>query len=158
GGTAQNGCGNGNPVAAPGFAVVPFATGFSSGNFTYQGIAFNGCPGAYGIAFDATGNLYVAHEPTGNIYKFDQSGGIAGGGTLLSAVPMGPSWEGWAFDARGNLYAARAATTSTTTGAVLQIDSTTGAVIRTVTSAITCPSGVAIDPVSGDLFTTNSCT
>src|SRR5206468_3785313 len=62
----QNRCGNGNPVAAPGYAVVPFATGFVSQDFSVGGIGAIGCPGAYGMAFDASGNLYVSDVPTGN--------------------------------------------------------------------------------------------
>ena len=62
-----NGCGNPAPPAAPGFQVTPYATGFIAQNFFFGNVTFGGCPGAYGLAFDATGNLYVSDSPTGDI-------------------------------------------------------------------------------------------
>jgi kumamolisin len=155
----NNGCGNGNPVPAPGFEVTAFATGFVSRNFTFGSINFGGCPGTGGMAFDPSGNLYVSDLPTGNIYKFGPGGGVANNGTLITSSPIGPGVGGLAFDMSGNLYAARAATTGNySTGAILQINPSTGAVMRTVASGITCPLSVQSDPLSGDLFTTDSCT
>jgi len=169
----SNGCGNGNPIAAPGFLITPYATGFVSQNYFYGDINNTGCPGAFGVAFDPVGNLYVSDQPTGNIYKFPPGGGVAGSATLLSAgssVPsagLGPSVGGLAVDKNGNLFAGRSATTGIfTTGAVLQIDTTTGAV-RTVAGtgssgivgglALTCPESIVIDPLTEDLFTDDSC-
>src|SRR5712691_6237562 len=157
-GGPANGCGNGNPIAAPGFLVTPYATGFVARNYFFGGVNFSGCPGAFGIAFDGSGNLYVADNPTGNIYKFPPGGGVANSGTLLTSTPIGPSLGGLAFDMSGHLFAGRDATTGNfTTGAVLQIDPVTGAVLRTVASGLTCPGMIAFDPLSGDLFTDDSC-
>ena len=155
-GGPANGCGNGNPVAAPGFLITPYATGFVAQNFSYGNINNTGCPGAFGIAFDGSGNLYVADAPIGNIYKFPPGGGVADNGTLLTSTPIGPSLGQLAF-ANGNLFAGRNATTGNfTTGAVLKIDPGNGTV-STVASPLTCPSEIAIDPLSGDLFTDDSC-
>ena len=168
-----NGCGNGNPTAGAGFLVTPYATGFVAQNFFYGDINDNGCPGAFGIAFDGSGNLYVGANPTGNIYKIPPGGGVANSTTLLSAgvatpsVGLGPLLGQLAFDKNGNLFASRGATTGNFfTGAVFQIDPVTGAVLRTIAGQgpsgtvglqLTCAAGVAIDPLSGDLFVDDDC-
>jgi kumamolisin len=153
-----NECGNGNPIAAPGYLVTPYATGFVSQNFSYGGIAFNGCPGAFGIAFDGSGNLYVSHAPTGNIYKFPPGGGVADSSTLLTQTPIGPFLGNLAFE-NGNLYAGRSTTAGPTLylGAVYKIDPNAGTVLNTFATNLTCPAEIAIDPLSGDLFVGDSC-
>ena len=80
--TASYVTGTANP--APGYAVSAFATGFfvSAGN---QGFSYN-CFGAYGMAWDAAGDLYVTDWPTGNVYKFGTSGGVADAGHLFTTV------------------------------------------------------------------------
>ena len=157
-GGIANGCGNGNPTPGPGFLVKPYATGFVAQNFFYGNINFGGCPGATGMAFDDSGNLYVADGPTGNIYKLPPDGGVANSITLLTSTPLGPSLSGMTFDKNGNLFVSRYATTGDFfTGAVMQINPSTGAVIRTVASNLTCPGTLSIDPLSGDLFTTDTC-
>jgi hypothetical protein len=71
---------------------------------------------------------------------------------------LGPTLGGLVFDNSGNLYASREATTGNfTTGAVMQIDPNTGAVIQTVSAGLTCPLGLYKDPLSGDLFTDDNC-
>ena len=58
----------------------------------------------------------------------------------------------------GRLYAARGATTGDfSTGAIFELDRTTGAIVRTVLANVTCPTGLIVDPVSGDLFFSDSC-
>ena len=161
----NNACGNANPTAALGYQVTPYATGFFSENFGYGAIDVSGCPGAFGIAFDALGNLYVGDRPTGNIYKFGAGGGVANSSTLLtpstsiSETLLGPTLGSLAFDKNGNLFAGRDITTGNCfDGAVFQIDPTTGAVLATVakgsgsSSGLACPAEIAIDPLSGDLF------
>ncbi|MGH7778985.1 MAG: protease pro-enzyme activation domain-containing protein [Candidatus Binataceae bacterium] len=153
-----NGCGNASPVAAPGFLVNTYANGVLAQNFFYGDVNFAGCPGAAGLAFDSSGNLYVSEASTGNIYKIPPGGGTAGSSTLLTTTPIGPAVAGLAIDTSGNLYAGRAATTGNFfTGAVLQIDTSTGAVIRNVASNLTCPSFLSVDPLSGDIFVDDSC-
>ncbi len=156
-GNPGNGCGNGTPPAAPGFQVTPYATGFLAQTVSYGNVNF-GCRGVAGLAFDAAGDLYVSYLPSGDIYKFPPGGGVANSSTLLTTTPLGPSLAGLAFDASGNLYAGRAATTGNfTTGAVYQVDPTNGSILNTVASNLTCPTEIAVDPLTGDLFTDDSC-
>jgi sugar lactone lactonase YvrE len=116
------------------------------------------CGGAFGMAFDQDGNLYVSDQPTGNIYKIPPGGGVVGEGTLLTKTPLGPGVIGLVIDKDGNLYAGRNATTEALgTGVILEIDPSTGDVIRTVASGLTCPALFAQDPVSGDLFADDNC-
>jgi len=157
-GSASNACGSGLPPAAPGFVVTPYATGFSAQNVSAGGVNF-GCWGATGIAFDSAGNLYVNEFPTGNMYKFPPGGGVAGAGTQLNSSSLGVTLAGLAFDSSGNLFVSRDVTTGNfTTGAVMQIDPSTGAVTRTISAGLTCPTTISIDPVSQDLFTDDTCT
>ena len=157
-GSLSNSCGSGLPPAAPGFIVTPYATGFSAQSIYYAGVNF-GCEGAVGIAFDSSGNLYVNEFPTGNIYKFAPGGGAAGASTQLNSSTLGVTLSGLAFDSNGNLFASIEATgASFTSGAVVQLDPSTGAVTKTISSGLTCPTTISIDPLSGDLFTDDTCT
>jgi Pro-kumamolisin, activation domain/Bacterial Ig-like domain (group 1)/Bacterial Ig-like domain (group 3) len=150
----EPGCAN-TEIAAPGFVAVPYVTGFLSQNFSFGGISYGGCPGPYGMAFDPSGNLFVADLVNGNLYKIPPGGGVADGGTLVGTV--GPSLAGLVFDSSGNLFAARNATTGDyTTGAVLQLDPSNASVIQTV-ATIPCAEPLSIDPLSGDLFTDDAC-
>ncbi|MFZ0658421.1 MAG: protease pro-enzyme activation domain-containing protein [Candidatus Binataceae bacterium] len=152
-----SGCATATPPAAPGFLVTPYATGFFAQSYAFGDVDFT-CAGAYGMAFDSSGNLYVGDGPTGNIYKFPPGGGVAGNSTLLTTTALGQSLAGLVFDSSGNLYASFDTTEGGfTTGMVLQIDPSTGAQIRTVASNLTCPTALSIDPLSGDLFADDSC-
>ncbi len=154
-----NGCGNAAPPAAPGFQVTPYATGFFAQNLFFGDVNFSGCPGAYGMAFDGSGNLYVAEFPTGNIFKFPPGGGAADKSTLITSTPLGPTLAGMVFDSKGELFASRDATTGNfNTGAIFKIDPSTGTILQTVAADLTCPTALAVDPISGDLFTDDSCT
>lgn len=154
----ENGCGLGSPAPGPGFAITPFATGFLAENFFFGNINFHSCPGADGLAFDASGNLYVSHLPTGNIYKFGTAGGVANSGTLVTTTAIGPGLGGITFGLDGRLYGARAATPGgDADGIIIEIDPSTGAVLRTVASALFCTLNVTTDPLSGDLFATSGC-
>ncbi len=156
-GGPATGCGNAAPPAAPGFQVTPYATGFIAQQVFFGDVNF-GCPGAYGMAFDKAGNLYVTYFPTGDIYKFPPGGGVADASTLLTTTALGPALSGLVFDKAGNLFASRDATTGNfTTGAVFQIDPANGTILRTVASDLTCPTALSVDPLSGDLFTDDSC-
>ena len=158
-GSPSNACGNSLPLAAPGFVVVPYATGFSAQSILTGGVNF-GCWGASGLAFDSAGSLYVNDFPTGNIYKFPPGvGGVADASTQLNSSSLGVTLAGLAFDKNGNLFASLDVTTGNfTTGAVVQVDPTTGAVTRTISAGLTCPTTISIDPLSGDLFTDDTCT
>ncbi len=156
-GNPGNGCGNGTPPAAPGFVATPYATGFFAQQVSFGGVNF-GCRGVAGLAFDASGNLFVSYLPNGAIYKFPPGGGVASSTTLLTQTPLGPSLANLAFDASGNLYAGRNATTGNfTTGAVYQVNANDGTIVKTVAENLTCPGTIAIDPLTGDLFADDSC-
>jgi hypothetical protein len=151
----EPGCSN-TEIAAPGYVAVPYATGFLSEDFSYGGIEYSGCPGPYGMAFDPDGNLFVADLVNGNLYKIPPGGGVANSSTLVGTV--GPSLAGLVFDSSGNLFASRNATTGDyTTGAVLQLNPSNANVIQTVAPNIPCAEPLSIDPLSGDLFTDDSC-
>jgi hypothetical protein len=125
-------------TTAPGVEATDIATGFPS----QDGI------GPVGITLDAAGRLYVADG--GTVYRFGPGGGAAGASTQLNATPIAGELTGLAFGRDGRLYAARR--TGARSGSVLEIDQDSGAVLRTVASDLPCPTGLAADPQSGDLF------
>lgn len=131
------------PAAAAGFAFSNFATNFSSG----------GCQGPIGLAFDSSGNLYAEDTFGNELYRFGPQGGSAGASTLAGTVTGNNARiSGMAFGRDGELYAGEYC------GDMVQLDPATGAVVRTVvanSSTMPCPTGVAIDPLSGDLFASN---
>jgi hypothetical protein len=152
----EAGCSN-TFVAAPGFVAQAYATGFIAENFSIDGLEVTGCPGAFGLAFDSSGNLFVVDQPTGEIYKFPPGGGVANSQTLLTQTAL-PSLDELAIDSDGNLYGGLNETGSNyNDGAVVQIDPSTGVVSRTVASGLTCPGLIAIDPLSGDIFAADNC-
>jgi hypothetical protein len=119
-------------------AVADFATGFAS----ERGI------GPVGVAFDEAGDLYVAAGQ--HLHRFGPAGGQAGLGSQVNPVPISGHLTGLTFGKDGLLYAARK--TGTRTGDVIQLDAETGLVRRTVASGLPCPTGIATDPLSGDLL------
>lgn len=92
-----------------------------------------------GLAFDASGNLYVAGSDDGNIYKITPSGAQS---TFASGIV---SPQGLAFDASGNLYVASYASS----GHIYKY--TSGGVQSTFASGIANPASIAFD-ASGNLF------
>jgi hypothetical protein len=154
----ESGCANGTPVAASGYVVTPYVIGLQANNFSYGDgqVNFGGCPGAAGIAFDTSGNIYVSDLPTGDIYKLPSGGGVAGASTLLNGT-LGSAVGQLVYEG-GNLYAAQGATTGgTSTGGVIELDPSNGTVVGTVVTGIPCAEGMAADPLSGDLFVNDSC-
>jgi sugar lactone lactonase YvrE len=103
--------------------------------------------GPIGLAFDGANRLYVIAR--GNLYRFGSDGGTAAA-HRVSSRPIAGFPAGLAFDGSGHLYLAR--WTNGRTGDVVQLDPGTGAVVRQVASNIACPTGLAVDPLSGDLF------
>ena len=125
-------------IAAPGYAVTDFATDFPSTN-----------AGPIGLAFDATGNLFVGDYATGFLYKFGSGGGVASAATQVNATSIDGNPAGLAFGKDGSLFLVRQSS-----GDLVQLDPSTGTIIRTVAS-ITFATGLATDPLSGDLFVSN---
>ena len=159
-GDPSNNCTSPVPVAAPGFVVTPYATGFTVQDLTTGGgsqVDFT-CQGATGIAFDSSGNLYVNEFTTGNIYKFPPGGGVAGPSTKLNSTSLGQTLSGLAFDSSGNLFASLdVSSADSTTGSILQLNPSNGTITRTISSTEICPTTISIDPLSGDLFTDDTC-
>ena len=149
-------CVGASPVAGSGFALTAFANGFPAQNFFYSNVNWSACPGVSNPAFDTGGNVLVSDFFTGDLYKFGAGGGAVSSGSRLAS--LGPTLEQPAYGTDGKLYAAHGATGGGfTTGNVIQIDPATGAVVRTLVSGLTCPSALAVDPLSGDLFFTDTC-
>jgi hypothetical protein len=139
------------PTAANGFTLTPFANGFVARNFFFGNINFVGCPGAANPAFSASGDVFVADFPTGDLYKFGANGGAVSNANKLAN--LGPTFGNLVYGLDGSLYA-----TQFSPSKIEQIDPATGAVLRTVASGFTCPGGLAVDPLSGDLFFDDACT
>ena len=98
-----------------------------------------------GIAFDGTGNLYVANDSTATISKITSSGTA----TLFATVP-GSSPVGLAFDASGNLYMA-----DTNHDWIDKIDPAGTATLFAALPNGSLPIGLAFDS-SGNLYTANA--
>src|SRR4051794_31269592 len=105
--------------------------------------------GPIGLAFDAAGNPLVTDIDPRTLHPVPPGGGTAAG-TLLKAGLGKPG--GLAFGSDGRLYLARADQSR-----VDEINPSNGAVIRTVASGLACPTAMAVDPLSGDLFASNKC-
>lgn len=126
-------------TAATGYAVTNFVTGLPN----------NGSVGPAGLAFDASGNLFVGDFITGVLYKFGPAGGVATTATQVNATPffLGSRAHGLTFGKDGNLYVSLYDLDE-----VGQLDPMTGAVVRIIASGIFHPRALATDPLSGDLF------
>lgn len=142
--------GGANPASD--YLVSTFADGFavSGGN---QGFSYN-CFGAWGMAWDAAGNMYVTDWPTGDIYKFDPSGGVADSSHLFATVKAPAS--GVAIDPAGNMFASEASA-SGPFGDIVRVDLSTGAVGAAIASGIECLGSMALNPGIPALFAIDFC-
>jgi hypothetical protein len=153
---AGSSCVTAPPTAAAGFALTPFATGFAAQNFFYSNVNWGGCPGASNPAFDSAGDVYVSDFFSGKLYLLGPSGGAASSADTLATI--GQTLGQPAFGKDGSLYVTRGATGSGfSSGVVLRVNPDTGAVLQTLATGLTCPTPVAVDPLSGDLFFTDAC-
>lgn len=142
------------PEARPGHALAAFANGFAAYPFFYGNVNW-GCAGASNPAFSATGDAYVAHFQSGDLYRLRDTGGAAVGPLSNLGVTLGKP----VFGKDGKLYATRGVTgASFGSGDIIEIDPASGALLRIVAGSLTCPHGLVTDPLSGDLFFDNSCT
>lgn len=134
-------------TAGSGYAATDYVTGFPTDNYAR---------GPIGLAFDPAGNLYVIglQDPLGStsvLYKFGPGGGAASAAAIVGSNL--PSYTfGLAFGSDGKLYAS-----NLFNGTVIQLDTSTGAVVRTVANIGCFMRGIATDPISGDLFVASSC-
>jgi hypothetical protein len=152
-GSVSTACGVGvAPVAAAGYTITPYITGLpAAATVFYQGVNF-GCPGGNNPAFTTSGTVWVTDFLTGAIYQTGLSGGAASSGNLLNTLT--PALGTPIYGKDGSLYA----TLGGEGGEIVQLDAATGAIARVVASNLTCPAGLAVDPLSGDLFFDDECT
>jgi sugar lactone lactonase YvrE len=149
-----------NAISPP--TVVEFAASqLASGTPAPAVTITSGSTGSnIGVAFDASGNLWVASN--GSIVQYSasqlkKSGSPAAAVTLSGSAISSP--EGLAFDASGDLWVANAGNSTVAEFAVAQL-ATSGSptppvVISAPGSALTRPVGLAFD-ASGDLWVSNS--
>jgi kumamolisin len=155
-GSANLSCVGNPPTAAAGYALTPFANGFFTQNLFFGNVNW-GCSGASNPTFNTTNSVYVANFATGDLFKFGLGGGVVSTGNQLSN--LGRTLGQPTFGKDGRLYATHGATTGNfTTGDIVEIDPATGAQLRVIAPNLTCPSSLAVDPLSGDLFFDNACT
>lgn len=144
------------PTAANGFALTPFANGFVTQNLFYGNVNW-GCAGASNPTFGASGSVYATNFGTGDLFEFGLGGGVVSSGNKLSS--LGLTLGQPTFGKDGRLYATHGATTGNFfTGDIVEIDPATGAQLRVVAANLTCPNGLSVDPLSGDLFFDDACT
>ena len=125
--------------SAPDVSATSFATGFTPAGRSI---------GPVGLAFDGDQRLYVSQR--GDLYRFGPQGGRADSAHRVNSSPIPGQLSGLAMGLDGRLYAARR--TSATQGDVVELAPDSGAIIREVAGGIACPTGLAVDPSSGDLF------
>lgn len=154
GGSATQSCVGAPPTAANGYTLTPFANGFFAQNFFFGNVNWGGCPGASNPAFDTTGSVFIANFRTGGLYKMGSQGGVASNELANLGQTLGQP----VFGKDGRLYATHGATAGGNgLGNIVEIDLATGAQLRVVAANLTCPNGLSVDPLSGDLFFDNSC-
>src|SRR5207249_4325458 len=157
-GSAGTGCVAGltPPTGANGNVVKVFASGFLAENFLFGNVNWGGCGGASNPTFRA-GSVFIADFPAGILYKLSPAGGAVTDANVLGT--LGPTLGQPTFGKDGPLSATLSAMPGNfTTGAIVQIHPSTGKVLRTVAAGLTCPAGLAVDPLSGDLFFDDACT
>ena len=143
------------PVGLNGYTVTPFATGFATGQLFFSNVNYGGCAGVLTPAF-LGGSVYIPNFLNGDLFKLEPTGGVVSNANKLST--LGPTL-GWPVVGKdGRLYASRAGTGGNfNTGIVIELDPNTGAILRTLVSDLTCPNGLSVDPLSGDLFFVDQC-
>lgn len=141
-------------VGQNGYTVTPYLTGFRAENFSFGNINWGGCPGASSPAFRGS-DVFVAGFRLGELYRFGLAGGAASTANVVGT--SGPTLGYPVFGKDGRLYAAFGAKTDAFSGSIVELDPETGAVVRTLASNQKCPSGLAVDPLSGDLFFLHQC-
>ena len=145
------------PTAAPGFAIAAFSTGYyAQGPFFFSGVNWGGCSGASNPTFSPANKVYVANFRTGDLFKFGLTGGAVSNADKLSNLNLTVGQPTFGKD--GRLYATHGATgAGIHTGDIVELNPATGAQIRVVAANLTCPFGLSVDPLSGDLFFDGEC-
>ena len=148
-------CNIGIETPAAGYAITSVVTGFT---------VDSNCVGASGFAWDPQGNLYAINYGFngGDLYRFPAGSlpSVADAGTRITSTQYasGTCTHGLAFSKDGtHLYLARQFCGSG--GDVVEISTIDGHIIRNVAppGSIGCATGIATDPISGDLFVATPC-
>jgi DNA-binding beta-propeller fold protein YncE len=113
----------------------------------------SGGVGPLGVAVDAADNLWFVDG--GQLYVAAPGTNHAGGITRVGSKTAANGVVGLAFGKDGSLYAARQ--TTRTLGDIVSLDQATGSVERLVAHDVPCPKGLAVDPLSGDIFFSTQC-
>jgi hypothetical protein len=149
----SNSCGVGvAPVAASGYVFTPYITGLPATPLLFFNNTNLGCEGGNNPSFTSAGAVLESDGDTGAIYQLGLQGGAVSNANLLKT--LSPALGPFIYGKDGSVYTAE----SGEGGSIIQIDPNTGAVLRTVAGGLTCPAGLAIDPLSGDLFFDDECT
>ncbi len=164
-------CDDDLPTPASGATISPFAAGLpvnvqpvvtSGGGLKFGSSA---CAGVLPPAFDSAGNAYIPDTFSGQIYELGPAGGSAAAGSALPGANFLPGGQlgQIAFGPHGQLYAGLSASDAGdfSKPAVVQLDPATGAVQRLLATGAqglaACPQWLAVDPLSGDIFTSDDC-
>jgi hypothetical protein len=140
------------PVAATGYVFTPYITGLPATPLLFYNNTNLHCEGGSNPSFTSAGTVLEADGDTGAIYQLGLNGGAVSNANLLTT--LSPGLGGFIYGKDGSVYAAEGGEG----GSIIQINPATGAVLRTVAGGLTCPGGLAIDPLSGDLFFDDQCT
>jgi sugar lactone lactonase YvrE len=106
-------------------------------------VASSGLAGPQGLAFDSSGNLYVANAGNGTIEKITPGGAMSVFATGLNTP------EGLAIDASGNVYVNSVGGSNINNGTIEKI--TPGGKMSVFAAGVTVPLGLAFDS-SGNLY------
>ena len=163
-------CNHTAPDPTSGFTLSPFATGFpdnpqalvtNNGGLTFTVPA---CSGRPPVVFDASGTAYETDGINGEIYTFGPAGAAPSPPTPLpgTSFQAGNQLGALAFGKHGELYASLNNTNGNFNDPqIVQLDPATGAIERVLATAASglgpCPGWIAVDPLSGDIFTTDNC-
>ena len=159
-------CSDASPVPISGFSIAPWVSGipYNPQSLDFPGVEFYACQGPAAPAFNASGNAYVSDSISGEIYVLGLAGGSVGtAGKLPNAHFPDAELGQVAFGKEGALYAGLGNTNGDFyEPEVVQLDPATGEVLRVLATSTDglqiCPYNIAVDPLSGDVFTTDSCT
>ena len=165
-GGSSSSCSDTPPTPVGGYTIGQWASGlaYNPQDLDIDGVDYYACSGIDQPAYDASGNLYVPDGVSGQIYVLGPAGGQASTADALPDATFSSGLlGGLAFGKDGSLYAGLPITdNSFFSPEVVQLDPTTGAIERVVATSASglqdCPFAMAVDPLSGDLFTTDTCT
>ncbi|HTA17116.1 MAG TPA: hypothetical protein VK786_05165, partial [bacterium] len=136
-------------ILSLGFSLTDFADHFA---VLQQG---DGLVSAYDVAAATDGTLYVSSHTDGFVYHFNTANALplsASAYTQLNPTALPGGISGLCVTADQRLYVARL-----DQGDIVELDRSSGALLREVATAIPCASHLAQDPASGDLFVSSLC-